>query len=254
MPRLNGPRFGGPPREKGPTPYPGTNEYRNFGWEGDRKRLYQTTAWFTEYLHENKAANVIFIDRSARPAWVGVHELWKHRYADEPRPGLFFINPDVFNGPVKKFFYDSDPEKAPKSKKLAKDIGKVLTRVDDEFKRTYAHLLKDPHAPLVLFDTCSHTGRTVYPVVKLLEAQGFTNIKVVTAGPPDYGVPIEPIKYGPAVSCVPFGYGNSGVDTGIHSVLSTPQSSKYSARTSSWREIRQIIRDEEAKYARTKKK
>jgi hypothetical protein len=85
----------GEKKPKGETPYEGVESYTYFDHAAERHDIYEFCKELTEYLAKNKVRNIMFIDRGARGAWVGVHEYWKRHYPDREMPNLYFVNPDV---------------------------------------------------------------------------------------------------------------------------------------------------------------
>jgi len=251
MPRLEGGKRS--PRQQnsgtGETPFVEVTKYRHFESKYHRERAYEAAARLTEYLREHQIANVMFVDRAARAAWVGVHEYWKTHFPEEKRPGFYFINPDVFNGSVKKFFHTRDPKQAPHDPALTEGIQSIIEQVDEEFTNTYTELSTQKDLPLMIYDTCLHTGRTIYPLTKLLEAQGFTKVEVATASAAKDGALLqsnnEVVMDGVGM-CDPFGYGDfQGVAMTEGSLLSRPDAiSQRRGAAALRKEIRQIIRDQ----------
>lgn len=55
----------------------------------------------SRYLHDQNVPNMIFLDRSPRPLWVGIDEYWKENYNHKPRPSIYFVNPSGFDSLAK---------------------------------------------------------------------------------------------------------------------------------------------------------
>lgn len=73
------------------------SEYKFFDQPERRHDIYEFSKGVTAYLHDEKVPNIILIDRSPRPIWVGIDEYWKQNYKDEQRPNIYFVNPEGFN-------------------------------------------------------------------------------------------------------------------------------------------------------------
>lgn len=186
------------PKEKlptGETPFPQERFYGHFN-PLERHDIYQFTKALTEYLENNKIENIVFVDVGARPAWVGVHEYWKEHFPDKDLPGLYFINPETISG----------TEKDALRKKLYDRMTHVryMDEIDEtwparptdtagpqeEFRNTFTALMHDTDKPVVIFDTCSHTGGTLSPIVAMLKELGFKDVRVLTANRPNLVSPI----------------------------------------------------------------
>lgn len=84
-----------------------------------------------------------------------------------------------------------------------------FTAIQKEFKKRYSHLDKEKDEPLLLFDTCSHTGGTIRKIKDFLDRLEFNDVKVLTANIPDAesGIHSEASfeKHKFLTSCYPFG-------------------------------------------------
>lgn len=185
-----GKMFGNAPKAE--TPYPRTKSFEYFDHPRIRHTVYEFSKELTTYLEKNDIKNILFIDRGARPAWVGVDEYWKEHYPDKQRPDIFFTNPDAFDPKLKDVI--------DKTNFLATILGGSLNvdAIEDavapqaeEFSRVYEQLMEEKDQPLVLFDTCSHSGKTIIPILAVLGQLGFSDVRVLTAYPPNLHSPIR---------------------------------------------------------------
>ena len=188
----------------------------------ERDDIFEYVKGMTEYVHDNDVKNIVFIDSSARAAWVGVDEYWKQKYADEEKPGMFFVNPSGFEEQqdlpesreelFMRFMdlyiaHDGVIDKEQFKKELFhnRDEEAILK----EFEEKYKVLIEDKGQPVLLFDTCAHTGGTIKDVKNIFEKAGFTDIKIIIARQADEesGVEVDAaIHEQPWFhSCYPFG-------------------------------------------------
>ena len=138
----------------------------------------------TEYVANNDIKNIVFVDRSARSAWIGFYTYWKLNFSDRKMPTIYFFNPDGFD-----YSY---------SEKL--------------FSNTFTRLINEKDLPMVIFDTCAHTGETLNKITVSLNDLGFSKINVITANPPERRSRIKTAcvidKYFNEECCYPFGMNN----------------------------------------------
>jgi hypothetical protein len=115
------------------------------------------------------------------------------------------------------------------------------------FEEVYTKLCSEKDLPLLVFDTCSHTGGTIKSACDLLTSAGFTDVQVVTAEAPD---PWSGVVTAAKIDrkrkedgCYPFGYyTESLVQKGADIVsVRDPKAARSGAQVR--REIRQIMRD-----------
>jgi hypothetical protein len=205
-------------------------EYTFFPDEESRRQLFEYCKGITEYLHEQQVADLVIVDRSARPVYVGVRECWHKMYPDEELPGIFFVNPKGFT-PAQKIDFMN----------VLKDIMKAMSKGDsaappadmnrdeydiqDEFANTYRRLMTDRDKPILLFDTCIHSGGSLKPVKDTLEELGFDDLRIGAVQPADPGSAVRNEFYVseevPKRSCQPFGVDRIVQKTYDH-VYSTP--------------------------------
>lgn len=125
-------------------------KYEEFSASRSRKDLVELTEYLAVYLKEKNIGNVILLDRSARPAYLGLVKVWRKMFPDAKRPNIYFVNPDGFQ-----------PDDDEKSKE----------QILKEFRYNYPALAGKKEKVLI-FDTCIHSGNTISPVIETLEANG----------------------------------------------------------------------------------
>jgi hypothetical protein len=215
------PGYGGPSPEYFP----------QFAYEDEKADLYDQCATVGDYMHDNGVTALALIDRSARPAWVGIKQYIASKYGEDYRPDIFFLNPDGFKG-IRPDAIDSD----------------------------HPYLAAHRRSPVLVFDTCIHDGSTLEPIMAGLKEAGFDGVRagVVNRGIDsncDIKLDLLAVKdSGWLSSCYPFsGSGitiSSLVDKSSDRVYSNPsdisrrqKQTQYALR----REIRQVIKDEHAR-------
>ena len=140
--------------------------------EHRRKAVHVISKKTAEYLHEEKIKNIFFIDTSARTAWVPIKYFWDTHFDPKMRPGMYFLNPDGFLD----FWGDQD-----------------IRSIQKRFSQIFHIPFSQKHEPLVLFDTCAHTGGTLTPIIRLLKRLKFSDVRVITAQDPDSGSNIKSV-------------------------------------------------------------
>lgn len=161
-------------------------EIRNeFGDAINQDILVCATRRLADEIINHGFKNVLFIDSSARPATTALKEYWRFEHPDLEMPGLYFINPFGL-----KNASDIDEMKftailTGKANKSLDSLTPEAARTDEqilgEFKKRYPALLAEKDKPLLIFDTCSHTGTTMLPVKRLLERAGFGDVNTALA-------------------------------------------------------------------------
>lgn len=162
------------------------NQYEYFYDRRIRRDIYELSKEFADYLFENKIANIIFLDSSARAAYVGVDEFWNEYFPEVDKPGFYFVNPTGFKvtprtlelapGEATSLFTELQSTGA-----LPARANRTLEDVKNRFLEVFTKLTKDKDKPLVVFDTCLHTGSSVQPILDVLKEAGFSDVKVVAA-------------------------------------------------------------------------
>jgi hypothetical protein len=203
-------------------------EQRIFYKRGERKDIYNTCRNAAEYVDENDVSAVAFIDRSARPMWVGFKEYWQdHHDENKPVPDMFFLDPTGF-GKVNKdeYLYAAD--------RVAEDLPGLMQYKDKT---------------ILLIDTCIHTGNTILPIRWVLRYAGFEDIRfgVINDKDNDSGVTpdITLLDHTPKLACYTFGLGSCPVKRGeahLHSQAVELRSGERRGMKILREEIRDIVR------------
>ncbi len=117
-----------------------------------------------------------------------------------------------------------------------------------ELRETYKQLMKDKDEPLLVFDTCLHTGNSLLPVKQALTQVGFSDVRIGSVNPSDPDSKVKTdffiTKQVPTRHCYPFDNDRLIEKTFDH-VYSYPTShSQNRARSIRLRkEIKKIIED-----------
>lgn len=188
--------------------------YDYFDSWNERHDIFCFCKELAKYLHKTKAESIIFMDRSARAAWIGVDEYWNEHFKETPKPGFYFINPDGFAASGRKLLVDQHDvsglfSELVRTGKLPDHATRTSEEVIERFSRTHPYLLKGKNKTTVLFDTCSHTGRTIKPVMETLKEVGFTDLRVVVANSSDSEIVESEAEIDTDAflnSCYPFGH------------------------------------------------
>ena len=187
-------------------------EYEFFKYEDAREEVFKFSKSIAEYLKENDIKDLVIVDRSSRPLYVGVKEYWKDVFPDVPMPNIYFVNPKGFNSvdeiEKSKIQYANTAAYLNGDPLEQLDEARTKMEVMEEFKDVYPKLLKDKEKPILIFDTCIHSGDTLFPVTKTLEDLGFTNVRVGSVNPSDKGSVVKTDFYitekEPEKGCYPF--------------------------------------------------
>ena len=211
--------FGRPPSKDG--------DYDFFAREVERNELFEYCKKIAEYLHDNEIPSLVIIDRSSRPVYIGVKEYWRFKYPDENPPNIYFMNPSGFKTHKEKNDYRIDNPSELRSEK------EVLA----DFQDVYKKLMADKDKPVLVFDSCIHSGNTLVPVRRAMIKSGFKDLLIGSINPSDFGSSIKTDFYisedRPAKGCYPFDR-----DRMIEKVLYSP----HSVRTSNTNDMDHAIR------------
>ncbi len=187
-------------------------EYKFFDYSKERKQLYEYCSYVADYLRHENIPNLVIIDRSSRPLYIGVREYWKAKYGEKGMPNVYFLNPkgfkaseDLTNEDIAEIAIDTmfkdDAEESSNQIRSREEIIK-------EFKETYKKLIADKEKPVLVFDSCIHSGDTLSPVKSVMKKTGFKDVRIGSINPSDkksqvktdfYITPVEPEK-----GCYPF--------------------------------------------------
>lgn len=142
-----------------------------------KESVCEITEAFVNEVRERGIRNIILPDSSARPLWVGFAELWHIKFPGEKMPGIFFVNPEglhLSTEEIDELFWTLGIVN------IVDDLEKLASQVNsqkrEEFENRFSGLIKMKDEPLLILDTCVHTGRTMELILKFLEPYGFSNI------------------------------------------------------------------------------
>jgi hypothetical protein len=126
-------------------------------------------------------------------------------------PGIFFLNPKGF-----KAEEDLDNEEilqiamecAMKDDALELPRARHREEIMSDFAATYKGLFKDKEKPVLIFDSCIHSGDTLEPVKKSFEAAGFKDIEIGSVNPTERSSKVKTdffiTRERPEKGCYPF--------------------------------------------------
>lgn len=201
------------------SPEPGDAElpetpYRFFGQSGAQE-YYQLSREISSYIHDENIRSVVLADKAARPAYIGLTRCWRALYPDEDQPLITFMNPLGLQ-PVEEVPLFKRIRGAAEGIRAGLGDTPVSTRTADdiaeEFRVTFAQLLTRKDEPLLIVDTCLHTGESVLPILSQLLRQGFADVRIGVVGYTPMSQPlvlVPDIVFRPSGAiedCYPFGY------------------------------------------------
>ncbi len=153
-------------------------DFMFFRTANQRKELAEICESVADHLYNEHIPNILIADRSARPMASGLIKFWKFKHPEEPLPGIYFINPTGF----KSIDQTSDDELWEVIRKCSavgndlkgqgEDSLQKEKSIVEEFKSVYHNLMEDKDQPLLLFDTCVHSGDSLKPVLRALKKSG----------------------------------------------------------------------------------
>jgi hypothetical protein len=151
-----------------------------------RRDIFEIAQNVSQYLYENDINQLVLIDRSARPTYIAIQEYWKIIYPNKKIPKTFFINPNGFI-----------------------ESNRSQEKINQDFNRSYSELIKHKQEPVLLFDTCIHSGETINPVLETFKINGFkkVNVGVVYTDIASYAynlVNFKALSKKPYYTCHPF--------------------------------------------------
>lgn len=192
--------------EKKPEPY----EF--FDYLDERQELFSYSKAVAEYLRSEKVPNLVIIDRSSRPLYVGVKEYLRSKYPDEQMPNIYFMNPKGFK--AQEELTPDEISEIIDDCEWKGDIGEWPDQVRNnaeikqEFENTYTRLMADKDKPVLIFDSCIHSGGSLEPVKRAFDDSGFSDSRIGSINPPDPDSRVETDFYittrRPEKGCYPF--------------------------------------------------
>lgn len=233
---------------------PDSNGYEIFAQPEAREDIVKIGTTIAKYVKDNDIHDVIFADRSARPAYIAAQEAYRQLYPDEQGPNIYFMNPKGF----------VSVEKIDEDQSLLDNLAVEADRKDDIVEwnnaRTKTEILDDvrrydfvkkqekdgKQRRVLLFDTCIHSGDTLLPMRDILEEAGLevhvgvTNDRGNRSGfTPDLVVMQDTFR-----GCYPFDRDRM-VNKTLESVPAKPLSKRdpdYREKTKFGRQIRAEVR------------
>lgn len=232
-----------------------------FRYNLDEDNVFNSVKNIVEFTRENGIKNLIFVDRAARPINAGVSEYYKTAYPEEDMPSMFFINPKGFRSADSADF--SDELMANYRSYDNFDIFETTASMPDEgvsfqqFSEEHPYLAEKIEEPIMIIDTCMHSGISISSVLEKFQEFGFSDVRLAlgnTSSPEERRTGITPdLKFSDIRSCYPFA-GEDLVAKKYGSTVSVPSRTRTDMTPSALSEfnrnavvqrrvIRQIIRD-----------
>lgn len=209
----------------------------------ERQELFDYCKKVAEYLHDEGIADLVIIDRSSRPVYIGVKEYWRHAYPGEKSPNMYFMNPNGFR--LKSEAGHKGGERDTRGE------------VEEEFAATYRQLMEDKEKPVLIFDSCIHSGNTLEPVKKTMEGLGFEKLLVGSINPSGPSASVQTdffiTRNRPEKGCYPFDRDRM-IEKTLYSVSSNPTTdAEHRARAVRLRlEIKKVMQDKLGEVPATK--
>jgi len=196
----------------------------NFYTPEHRRDVFEACKATAEYSFTNNIEAVAFIDRAARPMWVGFREYWQSHH-DKECPALFFLDPKGFCRGQQDSTTSSGLDIA------HQDLPKLWGFRD---------------RAVLIVDTCIHSGGTIKPVLGSLSKAGFGNVHFGVVYDYHNNSSINPdlvmLDHDPEGGCHPFGsYGNVTKHSNEHLYPEALQ--HYPGQTRDARAVRRQIRN-----------
>lgn len=155
----------------------------------EKRELVEICNKIVDYIQVHEISDLVLIDRSARPVYIGVLILWRRKFPDLEPPNISFINPtgliDINKGLAPGRF---DIPRAVELQLLAEKYGEscvdiadlenwTARSVEEQFSDKYKGLMSRKDKPILLFDNCIHSGSSFYPTMNLFVRLGFRDIR-----------------------------------------------------------------------------
>lgn len=179
--------------------------------------LYEGCRSISEYAYDEGIRDVVLIDKSARPLWAGIAQYWDLAYPESRRPRFSFINPSLFRSIIKN---------SQNAEELSWNIAQIGEIYAENLQASKSQIASRMEDPLLLVDTCLHSGRSAYLTKRVLQEAGFGDIRfgVVRTTLPSGGM-IAPDVHGTdnilAAHCVRSDISSTLVVDNEHSIYSS---------------------------------
>lgn len=143
--------------------------------------LYEGCKSISEYAYSEGVDDLMLVDKSARPLWAGIAKYWSLAHPEDKRPSFHFINPASFRSAIQG---SRNPNE------LSQNIANAGIACREELVSSGSSLASRMDKPLMLVDSCLHSGRAVYLTKRVLGKAGFDDIRfgVVKAAMPSGGI------------------------------------------------------------------
>jgi hypothetical protein len=108
------------------------------------EEYYRLSDELAVYAHDEGVGGIVLVDKSARPAYVGINEVWRARYPNEPRPVVAFMNQFGIE-PVGEMTNDSVQRAAAENAQAGIVMPtrfRSKAEIVDEFGNTYKELIE----------------------------------------------------------------------------------------------------------------
>ncbi|HSX35297.1 MAG TPA: hypothetical protein VLF62_06680 [Candidatus Saccharimonadales bacterium] len=138
------------------------------------------------YIHEEGIGAIALLDTSARPFYIPLIHEWNQRFdrAIDPRPPIYFLSPRGFRSKevspgfestvATAAIFDRRPYEPPFRKRKAREIKR-------DFPAEYPELYSRREEPLLLIDTCAHSGRSAIYTTAMLRELGFSDVRFMAS-------------------------------------------------------------------------
>lgn len=128
------------------------------------QNVYLATKALADYVAAEKIADIVFLDRSARPVRAGLSEYLT--LTGQPKPDMHFINPEKFEPKTKNTFLSTIKR------------GTNYRSGRRELEQSKNSLLTHKNDPVLVFDACMHSGDTAGQIQDFLTDSGFQDVRV----------------------------------------------------------------------------
>ncbi|EKE25230.1 MAG: hypothetical protein ACD_5C00244G0004 [uncultured bacterium] len=157
--------------------------YEIFDSSRVREEIFKICESLVNFVHENRVANIIAIDKSARPFHVGFREYWHHKFPGERIPNVYFMNPNGFVTDEETEYEWSyyNMKAAYKDDILDSEDARSYQEIEEDFKNTFKKLHHDKDKPVLIFDTCIHSGDSLKNILSTMEDAGFQDVMISVA-------------------------------------------------------------------------
>ncbi len=206
--------------------------YRHFGRLGARE-YYELSRDIASYIHDEGVRSVVLTDKAARPAYIGLLRYWRALYPDEERPAINFMNPLGLQ-PVEDMSLLQRARGA--DERFRAGLGNIAIAprtkdgIAEEFRTTFAELLARKEDPVLVLDTCLHSGGSALSILLQLLQNDFTDVRIGVVRYEPVGRPLVLVPdivfrpEGTVTGCYPFGQRDCMVSKTFDQVTSVPSS------------------------------